>query len=167
MWNLTREEQMVLLFGVAVLLVGMGIKLLGGIPRVPDLPSPEESIKVKISGAVEEPGWYDLPGGSLVIEGIRKAGGALPQADLRMVDLGSSLEDKEEIWVPGEKININRASLKQLTYLPGIGSVLAERIIKHRKEKGKFHTLSELKKIPGIGQVKLEKIKEKITVDDE
>ena len=44
---------------------------------------------------------------------------------LRGMNLGSSLEDKEEIWIPEEKLNINRASQEQLVYLPGIGPVLA------------------------------------------
>jgi len=140
---------------------------MGGIPRLPKVLVSKESIEVKIEGAVKEPGWYDLPQGSLVIEGIREAGGALPQADLRGIDLGSSLEDEDEIWIPGEKLNINRPSQDQIVYLPGIGSVLAQRIIEYREEKGSFHTLSELKEVPGIGQIKFEKIKEKITLDDE
>ena len=167
MWNLTREEQAVLLFVVAVFVVGLGVKLMGGIPRLPKVFISKESIEVRIEGAVEEPGWYDLPKGSLVIEGIRQAGGALPQADLRGMNLGSSLRDKEEIWVPGEKLNINRASQEQLVYLPGIGPVLAQRIVEYREKEGSFHTLSELTEIPGIGQVKFARIKEEITLDDE
>jgi len=167
MWNLTREEQTVLLFVAAVFLVGLGVKLTGGIPRLPRVPVSKESIEVKIEGAVKEPGWYDIPKGSLVIEGIRQAGGALPQADLRGINLGSSLEDKEQIWIPGEKLNINRASLEQLTYLPGIGPVLAQRIIEYRAKNGPFHNLSELKEVSGIGQVKFERIKEEITLEDE
>lgn len=167
MWSLTREEQTVLLFVAAVFLVGLGVKLKGGIPRLPKVLVSKELIEVKIEGAVKEPGWYDIPKGSLVIEGIREAGGALPQADLRGMDLGSSLEDKEEIWIPGEKLNINRASLEQLTYLPGIGPVLAQRIIEYRAKNGPFHNLSELTEIPGIGEVKFARIKEKIILDDE
>jgi len=167
MWNLTREEQTVLLFVVAVFVVGLGVKLTGGIPRLPTPAISKESIEVRIEGAVKEPGWYDIPKGSLVIEGIREAGGALPQADLRGMNLGSSLGDKEEIWIPGEKLNINRASQEQLVFLPGIGPVLAQRIIEYREEKGSFLTLSELKEIPGIGQVKFERIEEKTTLEDE
>jgi len=167
MWNLTREEQTVLLFVAAVFVVGLGVKLTGGIPRLSKVLVSKESIEVKIEGAVKEPGWYDIPKGSLVIEGIREAGGALAQADLRGMNLGSSLKDKEEIWIPGEKLNINRASLEQLTYLPGIGPVLAQRIIEYRAKNGTFHNLSELTEIPGIGQVKFERIKERTTLEDE
>ncbi len=167
MWNLTREEQAVLIFVAAIFLVGLGVKLRGGIPRLPKVLVSKELIEVKIEGAVNEPGWYDIPKGSLVIEGIREAGGALPQADLRGMNLGLSLEDKEEIWIPGEKLNINRASQEQLTYLTGIGPVLAQRIIEHREKNGPFHNLSELTEIPGIGEVKFARIKDEITLDDE
>ena len=167
MWNLTREEQAVLIFVAAIFLVGLGVKLRGGIPRLPKVLVSKELIEVKIEGAVNEPGWYDIPKGSLVIEGIREAGGALPQADLRGMNLGLSLEDKEEIWIPGGKLNINRASQEQLTYLTGIGPVLAQRIIEHRGKNGPFHNLSELTEIPGIGEVKFARIKDEITLDDE
>ncbi len=167
MWNLTREEQTVLLFVAAVFLVGLGVKLKGGIPRLPKVLVSKELIEVKIEGAVKEPGWYDIPKGSLVIEGIREAGGALSQADLRGMNLGTSLEDKEEIWIPGEQLNINRASQEQLVYLPGIGPVLAQRIIEYRAKNGPFHNLSELTEISGIGEVKFAGIKEKITLEDD
>lgn len=169
MWNLTREEQTVLIFLLGAFLVGMGIKLLGGIPRTQNLslPTSNSLIKVKIGGAVREPGWYSLSEGSLVIEAVKKAGGVLPQADLRRLNLGSRLKDEDEIWIPGEKIDINRASPYELTYLPGIGPVLAQRIVEYRQKQGPFQELSELEKVPGIGKLKLEKIKGKISLDQD
>ena len=109
-------------------------------------------------------GWYGLPERSLVIEAVRKAGGALPQADLREVDLGSRLKDEDEIWIPGEKIDINQASPFQISSLPGIGEILAQIIVEYRKKNGPFEDLSQLLRIPGIGKMKLEKIKEKINL---
>ena len=156
-----------LVFVAAVFLVGLGVKLTGVIPRLSKVLLFKESIAVKIEGAVNEPGWYDIPKGSLVIEGIREAGGALAEADLRGMNLSSSLEDEEEIWITGEKLNINRASLEQLVYLPGIGPVLAQKIVEYRAKNGPFYNLSELTEIFGIGQAKFEKIKEKITLEDE
>jgi competence protein ComEA len=167
MWNLTREEQTVLIFLLGAFMVGMGIKLLGGIPRTQNfsLPTSNSSVKVKIGGAVRQPGWYSFPQGSLVIEAVKKAGGALPQADLSRLNLGSRLKDEDEIWIPGEKIDINRASPHELTYLPGIGPILAQRIVEYRERKGPFQDLSELLRVPGIGELKLEKIKGKICLD--
>ena len=167
MWNLTREEQGVVFFIVTALLVGLGVKLFwGGIPHSQLSFTPNKLIKVKVSGAVKKPGWYALPEGSPTIEAIKMAGGPLPLADLRGLSLSSPLKDKEEIQVPQSKVNINSASLDELTSLPGIGPVLAKRIIEYRKKNGGFKDLSELKKVPGIGEVKFAQVKENITLED-
>jgi len=164
MWNLTREEQLVLIFVIAAFTIGIGVKFWGGIFHSRDFPSfSPQMIKVKITGAVRNPGWYDFPEGSLVIEGIKKAGGALPEADLEKLNLALPLKEGEEVWIPGRKININEASFEQLTYLSGIGPELARRIIEYRKREGKFTNILELEKVKGIGKAKLQEIKEKIT----
>ena len=166
MWNLTKEEQLVLLFLLGTFTIGIGVKLWGGVFYHPNFSSSMEMVKVKISGAVRKPGWYDLPKGSLVIEGIKRAGGSLPEANIEKLNLALSLKEGEKIWVPGEKININKASLEQLIYLPGIGPELAKRIIKYRERNGEFGTILELQSVKGIGEVKFQKIKEKITLEE-
>ena len=57
------------------------------------------------------------------------------------------------------KIDINTASLQQLQLLPGIGEVLAQRILDYRAERGSFSTIDELKNVSGIGEKKFEEIK--------
>ena len=49
------------------------------------------------------------------------------------------------------QISINIASNSDLDDLPGIGPVLAERIIRYREQKGRFHSVEELKEVKGIG----------------
>ena len=61
-------------------------------------------------------------------------------------------------------ININTATIEELTTLTGIGDVKAEAIIKYRNEVGKFKTKEELMKFDGIGESLFEKIKDVITV---
>lgn len=61
-------------------------------------------------------------------------------------------------------ININTASLEELTTLTGIGDVKAEAIIKYRNEIGKFKSKEELLNVDGIGESLFEKIKDDITV---
>ncbi len=56
------------------------------------------------------------------------------------------------------KININTADVLVLTTLPGVGTSLAERIIKHRTKVGKFMKTEDLIAVKGIGQKKYEKM---------
>lgn len=61
-----------------------------------------------------------------------------------------------------ECININKADLETLITLPGIGPVLAQRILEYRNIHGEFTDNSQLVKIKGIGPKKLEKIRDLI-----
>ena len=55
------------------------------------------------------------------------------------------------IFYAEERININTASKEQLEKLPGIGSVLADRILEYRSRVGSFYDVGELREIDGIG----------------
>ena len=63
-------------------------------------------------------------------------------------------------------ISINKADEEQLCQLPGIGPVIARRIIEHRQQVGPFSTKDELMRVKGIGPKKLKKIKAHITITD-
>ena len=65
-----------------------------------------------------------------------------------------------------EKVNLNTASEKELTALPGIGDVLAARIVAYREEHGPFRSLASLKQVSGIGDSLLKKIEGLIELDD-
>jgi competence protein ComEA len=48
-------------------------------------------------------------------------------------------------------VDVNLASAEELQRLPGVGPVLAERIVRWRRENGPFRSEEELEKVPGIG----------------
>ena len=61
-------------------------------------------------------------------------------------------------------VNINTATAADFETLPGIGPVLAGRIVAYREEHGPFQAIEELTKVKGIGTAKLEEILDLITV---
>lgn len=63
-----------------------------------------------------------------------------------------------------EKIDLNRAGFYDLQSLPGIGPVIAERILAYRDSVGGFGAVEDLLKIRGIGPAKLEKLKVRVIV---
>lgn len=71
------------------------------------------------------------------------------------------LETVEIIAFP---IAINQAQKQEFMALPGIGEVLAQRILDYRQEVGRFSSVEELLNVEGIGEKRLEEILEFITV---
>jgi competence protein ComEA len=71
-----------------------------------------------------------------------------------------SISQVEELLREKRKININESSAEELTIVPGIGEVLAGRIVEYKENHGSFYSVNDLLNVPGIGEKKLEKIKE-------
>ena len=61
-------------------------------------------------------------------------------------------------------VNINTATARDLTSLPGIGPALARRIIQFREKKGGFKRVEELLAVPGISEKRWNSLKDLITV---
>ncbi len=66
--------------------------------------------------------------------------------------------------IPEKSININKASIKELTLLPGVGEKTAEKIIAYRNQIGSFKSLEQIMDVKGIGEKKFEKMKRYIVI---
>ncbi len=72
------------------------------------------------------------------------------------------LEDAAELW----RVNINTAGVDELDSLPGIGPVLAQRIVDWREANGPFTDTAQLLEVDGIGRTVLEGIQDFIVTED-
>ncbi len=138
---------------------------------------------VHVSGAVPRPGLVQVPSGSRVADAVVAAGGALPTAALDAVNLAEPLEDAQHVHVPevgaetpavpgggggavtaDGKVRVNTATAAELETLPGIGPVLAERIVEHRDTIGRFETVEDLLDVSGIGERMLANLRNRVVV---
>ena len=72
----------------------------------------------------------------------------------------------ESHWTAEGRLKINQATAEELQELPGIGEVLARRILTYRQENGEFSSIDELCAVPGIGEKRLEAIRDYITLEE-
>ncbi|QOC95205.1 ComEA family DNA-binding protein [Micromonospora craniellae] len=145
---------------------------------------PAGEVVVAVAGKVRRPGLVRLPAGARVADAVEAAGGALPGVDVAMLNPARKVTDGELIVVgvpaptpaapapgaaapgavPGGRVNLNTATLAQLDALPGVGPVLAQRIIEHRDQRGGFRAVSDLRQVNGIGDARYEELKDLVTV---
>lgn len=145
-------------------------------------PSQAEELVVDVEGKVRQPGIVRVPTGSRVIDAIEAAGGAEPGTDMSALNLARKLADGEQIFVgvpppPGAEqppigpadpstgpLDLNTATLEQLEDLPGVGPVLAQRIIDYRTAHGGFRSVDQLREVTGIGEHRFAELKELVRV---
>jgi competence protein ComEA len=65
---------------------------------------------------------------------------------------------------PANKVDINSASVEELTTLPGVGETLAARIVEYREENGPFKDAAELMNVKGIGERSFKKLEPHVSV---
>jgi competence protein ComEA len=144
------------------------------------------TLVVAVTGRVRRPGVVTVPPGARVIDALRAAGGPVPGADLALLNLARKLTDGElvVVGVPGASdpagsaaagggsggstatgpIDLNTATLPQLDSLPGVGPVLAQRILDWRTEHGRFASVDQLADVSGIGESRLAQLRDLVRV---
>ena len=158
-------------------------------PEPTALPQPEApDIRVQVSGAVMSPGVYTMSEGDRVMDAVAAAGGVQPNANLSALNLARRIEDEAHYRIPfvdefvdetppatvqvsatssqarnddGEPspLDLNTATAGELETLPGIGPVMAERIIAYREANGRFSSVDDLDNVAGIGPKTLESLR--------
>lgn len=180
---------------IGLILVGL-VLITGGLiftpKKTPEFPKESivdsvKIIKADISGAIENPGVYELEEGSRVEDLIKKAGGFTKQVNdeyvSKNINLAQKVADSSKFYIPkagevitsansfvlgqsvagaqAQVININTASQKDLESLPGIGPVTAVNIIQQRP----FYDINELLNKKIVTKSTFEKIKANIVTN--
>jgi competence protein ComEA len=146
-------------------------------------------VVVDVAGKVRRPGVLRLPVGSRVGDALRAAGGTKPGADTSGLNLARVLTDGEQVLVgepppaaagtgsgstpggsagpaapaaPAAPLSLATATAEQLDQLPGVGPVLAAKIIDYRTEHGGFTAVSQLKEVSGIGDARYAELEKRV-----
>jgi len=115
----------------------------------------------------ERPGSNDVSAAPVETAAGRPEAG-VGNADQVPVPEAGTQQPSDAVGIPREsdgRININTASRAELTDLPGIGNVLAGRIVDYRSGNGPFTRIEDIRKVTGIGEKRFESIKDRIKVE--
>jgi len=169
----------ILLGAVLVLLYAWRGNFVGA-PSTADAPV-VNPIFVEIAGEVSRPGVYCFPAPPTLLELSQKAGGPKPRTDSKILLASGS---RVEVTPAGEyrpqgrmsgprllslglAVDVNDASAEDLEALPGIGPVMARRIVQYRLNHGPFKSLGDLHEVSGLGEKKLARLKAYLTLSPE
>lgn len=140
-----------------------------------------DEVTVYVSGEVAAPGLVSVPTGGRIADAIAEAGGATSDAALSSLNLASIVSDGQQIVVPDRVgaitaeggahspaddglVHVNEATVDELQGLPGVGPVLAARIVEYRDSVGPFATVEDLLDVPGIGEGKLATLRDSVAI---
>jgi competence protein ComEA len=152
-------------------------------------PATALQVVVHVTGLVARPGLVRLPLGARVADAIAEAGGVTRRRAADSVNLARVLADGEQVVVtlaagaagaqrastsgvpagtpmgPGPgSVDLNMADARALEDLPGVGPVIAARIVAWRVANGAFRSVEELGEVSGIGDAVLAQVRDLVRV---
>ena len=150
--------------------------------------APMNQVTVHVRGKVARPGVITVPAGSRVIDAIEAAGGLRPGASTGDLNLARLLVDGEQVAVvarptadaggatagpvgaeqvapTSDLLDLNSATAAELEALPGIGPVLAARIVQWRVDNGRFTDVEVLGEVSGIGDALMAQLRPLVRVE--
>lgn len=148
--------------------------------------SPSPLLVVHVIGAVAAPGVYRLASGSRVEQAVAQAGGFTEEADPTSLNLAAAVVDGQQVVVRSRpvaqatleaggavvasvrsdgRVNLNQATAADLDQLPGIGPVLAQRIVERRQRSGPFQSVEQLRDEKLVPGPTYERVKDLVTVN--
>ena len=150
------------------------------------------TIKVYVSGEARHPGVYELPADARMDDALQAAGGPTSDATLEVINLAKRISDEDHIHIPGRSdtsaspmqteaslpiasaglseqggsasLNINTATVEELTSLPNIGPSRAAAIVDYREREGPFDSVDDLMNVGGIGEKITDSIRDLVVV---
>ena len=145
-------------------------------PSNPTPPTKIGRVVVQVSGAVRNPGMFEVDDDTRVGEVIELAGGTNIIAETAEINFARRVVDGEQILIPKRVVgsreakpvsipavlDLNLATGEQLAALPGIGQDLGAAIVSHRRRIGKFTSIEQLLDVKGLGPRKLAGIKKRL-----
>lgn len=142
MWGFTKQQQRATLF--LLVTFGAGCLLLYYRKQTPPpAPDPQQvAILEAFAHAVESD-----TGAAPIAVALMDSSGATPSREAP------------------KRVNLNTATLDELIRLPGIGPVMAQRILQAREANGKFSRVEELARVKGIGKKRMAELKRVVTVE--
>ena len=141
-------------------------------PPVGEAAETSAVVVVSVVGLVVRPGLVTLPAGARVADAvaaaeacsrkrIRRRSTSLPSFPMAPRSPSASRGAEQDRAAPvrcrrrapeaGSRVDLNSATAAELDALPGIGPVLAQRIVDHRTRNGPFRSVDQLDDVPGIG----------------
>jgi competence protein ComEA len=143
--------------------------------------SAPDVVVVQVVGQVRRPGLVTLPRGSRVADAVAAAGGLVRGGSSGGLNLARALADGEQVVVSPDAVavtgpsssdggaasavvDLNAATASDLDTLPGVGPVMAGRILDWRTAHGRFTSVDQLREVSGIGARTFERLKPHVRV---